>query len=279
MKPQFQHKLATSYFLWFENFFLKHSEAYSINTGVFTHYVDDRLPVEYEVYGSQYKQLVYDSSLPNVYIPSGIYVNGSFVLQEEDKYIIDFDNGRFIASGLSQDAFITGSFTTKDMNIYYTNDTEENIVLNVQEKINESVANKHEFYKPYDQKMPAIYLSNDSSKNQPFAFGGMNETITQAKAIVIANNSYELDTVLSIFTDSYNEVFPICNFDSNPLNEFSSLKTGYYSYEDIKRNYDNNIFVKNVTTSKMSDKLKQNLLKDLYIGFIDFELSVYRYRF
>jgi hypothetical protein len=115
-------------------------------------------------------------------------------------------------------------------------------------------------------------------QNIPFAFGGLNETITKTKAIIIANNSYDLDCVLSIFADSYTELIPYCDFDSHPINEVGSLKTGYYSYNDIKKQYTDKIFVKDVKTAKLTDKIKQNLLKDLYIGFIDFDLSLYRYR-
>jgi hypothetical protein len=149
----------------------------------------------------------------------------------------------------------------------------------VQEKINQSVSNIHtEYYQPYEQKIPAIYISNDTMRNMPMAFGGLNETITKAKSVVIANNSYELDTILSIFADSYNEMIPFVDFDSHPLNEYGGLKSGY-SYQNLIQNYSKEIFVKEVFTSKMSDKLKQNLLKDLYIGFIDFDLSIFRYRF
>lgn len=278
MKPQFQHKLATSYMLWFENFLFKKSEGYSTQTGKFFHYVDDRLPATYESFGSSYKQMMYDSSLPNVIIPSGLYVNGSFAALDDQTKILDFDNGRFISNQYATGAVITGTFTVKDVSIYYTNDTEEKIVINVQEKINQSVANKHEFYSPIEQKLPAIYLSNETMQNVPFAFGGMNETITKAKAIVLSNNSYDLDCVLSIFADSYNEIVALCDFDSHPINEVGGLKTGYYSYEDIKNQYKEQLFIKNVNTSKLTDKLKQNLLKDLYIGFIDFELSHFRYR-
>jgi hypothetical protein len=221
--------------------------------------------------------MIYDSSLPNVYIPSGMYVDGLFVPNEQNKFIFDFDNGRFIASGVPTGASVTGEFTAKDINIYYTNDTEENIVLNVQEKINESVDNKHQFYAPYEQKLPAIYLSNESIHNEAFAFGGLNETMVKAKSVIIANNIYELDCILSIFSDSYNQLIPVCDFDSHPFNEYGGLKTGYYSYNNIKDTYKTNMYVKNVTASKMSDKLKQNLLKDLYIGFLDFNFSVHRY--
>jgi hypothetical protein len=277
MKPQFQHKVATSYLLWFENYFLKKSEAYSVKTGSFSYYDDDRLPPGFNAFGSQYKQMVYDNSLPNVVVPNGYYVNSAFIEAEQDKNIIDFENGRFISDEVSNSATVTGSFTVKDINLYYTNDTEENIVLNVQESINQGVANKHEFYVPYQQKLPAIYLSNEYMYNRPFAFGGFNKTVTRAKAIAITNNSYELDSIISIFADSYNEVFSLLEYDDHPLNEYGGLKNNTYSYVDLNKNKEL-IYVDNVYTAKLSDKVKQNLLKDLYIGFIDFDLSIHRYR-
>jgi hypothetical protein len=277
MKPQFQHQLATSYLLWFDNYYLKKSEAYSVKTGSFTYYDDDRLPDGFNSFGSQYKQMVYDSSLPNVVVPNGFYVNEIYTPVEQDKYIIDFDNGRFIADGISSSSNITGSFTVKDINVYYTNDTEENVVLNVQESINQSVDNKHEFYSPYQQKLPAIYLSNEYMYNRPFAFGGFNKTVTRAKAIAITNNSYELDSIISIFADSYNEVFSLLEFDDHPLNEYGGLKNNYYSYQELNKNKPL-VYVDNIYTAKLSDRVKQNLLKDLYIGFIDFDFSIHRYR-
>ena len=280
MKPQFQHKLVTSTMLWFEHFFLSKAEAYSVQTGKFKYYEDESLPDNFMAFGSEYKQIVYDSSLPNVSIPSGIYINNQFSGFNNETLMLDNNNGRIIASGISQTANITGTFTNKEISLYYTNDTEENVIINAQELLNQSVANPHEFYSPYEQKLPAIYLVNQTIQNKPFAFGGMNETSTKATAIILAKQAFELDCILSIFADSYNEVIPICDFETEPLNEFGSLKTGYYSYQDVKNKYkDNYIFIKDVRSSKMSDKVRPNLLKQLYIGFIDFELSIYRYRF
>jgi hypothetical protein len=82
-----------------------------------------------------------------------------------------------------------------------------------------------------------------------------------------------------VFADSLNENIPLCDFGSEPLNEFGSLKTGYYSYQDIKNQYmDQYLFVKDVNPAKMSDRVRPNVLKQLYIGFVDFDLSIYRYR-
>jgi hypothetical protein len=278
MKPQFQHKVVTSIMLWFENYFLNKAEAFSTETGKFTYYNDIALPSGFKAYGSEYKQTIYDSSISGAYIPSGAYVNGSFSGFNNSTLLFDHLNARIIASGLPTGANITGTFSAKQISVYFTNDTEESVILNVQEKLNQNVANPHEFYTPYEQKLPAIYISNQSMQNKPFAFGGMNETVTKTTAVVLANQAYELDCILSVFADSYNENISLCDFESNPLNEFGALKTGYYSYNDIKNKYKEKIFVKNVNSSKMSDKVRANLLKQLYIGFIDFELSIHRYR-
>jgi hypothetical protein len=278
MKPQFQHKAVTSMMLWFENFFLSKAEAFSVQTGKFTYYSDIALPENYKAFGSEHKQTVYDSSIVEAYIPSGAYINGVYSGFNNSTLIFDHLNARVIASGVPSSAVITGKFSPKEIGVYFTNDTEENVILNVQEKLNQNVANPHEFYTPYEQKLPAIYIANQSMQNKPFAFGGMNETITKTTAIVLANQAYELDCILSVFADSYNENIPICDFDSQPLNQFGALKTGYYSYSDIKNKYKEHLFVKNVNSSKMSDKVRANLLKQLYIGFIDFELSTHRYR-
>ncbi len=278
MKPQFQHKAVTSIMLWFEHFLLSKAEAYSVQTGKFTYYEDVALPSGFKAFGSEYKQSIYDSSLSGAYVPSGVYINNTFSGFNNSTLIFDTLNSRVIASGVSSTANITGKFSPKEISIYFTNDTEENVILNVQEQLNQNVANQHEFYTPYEQKLPAIYISNQSMQNKPFAFGGMNETLTKTTAVVLANQAYELDCILSIFADSYNENIPICEFDSQPLNQFGALKSGYYSYSDIKNTYKEHLFVKNVTSSKMSDRVNANLLKQLYIGFIDFELSIFRYR-
>lgn len=280
MKPQFQHKVATSYLLWFENYFFKKSEAYSVETGSFTPYTDTSLPSGYQAFGLPHKQLIYDNSMSGAYIPSGVYIDNVFTPIETGKYMIDFENGRFIGSGVGTGAAITGSFSPKELNVYYTNETEENVVINIQDKIDESVKSFISgYYDPNIQKLPAIYVSNYSMENAGFALGGMVETTTQAKAIVIANNAYELDCVLSVFADSYNEVIPLVEFDSYPLDEYGGIKSGSFSYETLKSTYPKEIFVKSAITSKMSDRVRaNNILKNLYVGFVDFDLSTYRYR-
>jgi hypothetical protein len=279
MKPLFQHKLVTSTMLWFDNFFLKKAEAFTNQTGTFSYYYDETLPDGFSAFGTPYKQLVYDSSINGAAITNGAYVNGFFKNFNNTDFILDNNNARIIASGIPTGANITGSFSVKDINLYFSNDTEENIIINASEKLHQDLVHPYNHYQPYEQKIPAIYLTNNSFTNTAFALGGMNESITKVTAVAMTLEAFQLDAFLSVFGDAFNENISLCDFDSEPLNEFGSLKTGYYSYNDIKSKYNqDHLFVKYVNPAKMSDKIRQNTLREMYVGFVDLDLSIYRYR-
>jgi hypothetical protein len=287
MIPQYQHQLASSFTLWFDNFLLTKGQAYTNTTGEFFNYSDERLPNVYSVFGSQYKQWVTDSSIAGANIPSGIYVGNSFygratgVDNSDAQRILDFDNGRALISGLPKNSTVTGSFAVKDFNVYYSNDTEEDLIVEKKFMLNRRVASNQQpsYVEPYDQAVPAIYICNASSRNEPFAFGGMDQTITNINAVVIAENPYQLDGALSIFTDSSDEVIVNIPFEEYPYTEYGDLKSGYYNYQDLRNKYinDSKFFVERVVTSKMADKARKSLVNDLYVGFIDFNVSMMRY--
>jgi hypothetical protein len=280
MIEQFHHKFTNSFFLWFDNFLLTKGQAYSNLTGTFYNYSDERLDPNYNAFGSAYKQWVNDSSISGAAIPSGVYISGSFS-GLSPSLMVDFENGRILSSGVSTSAPITGSFPVKDFNIYFSNETEEDIIIENKYNTNSRITTNTENYiEPYDQVLPAIFLSLNTSHNEGFAFGGMEETSISAKAIILAENNYQLDGALSIFSDSKNEVFPVIPMSEHPMNEFGGLKTGYYSYIDLKNQYSSGpvFYIDQAKTSKLTDKHRKLLSSDFYVGFIDFEIKQHRYR-
>jgi hypothetical protein len=287
MIPQYQHQLTSSFLLWFDHFLLTKGQAYTNTTGQFSHYEDERLPSVYGVFGSQYKQWVTDSSVNGATIPSGVYVGNTFygratgANNDFSSKILDFDNGRALISGLATGSTVTGSFAVKDFNVYYSNETEEDLIVEKKFSLNSRIGGNEEFLyvPPYDQVVPAIYICNASSQNKPFAFGGLDQTVTSMNAVVIAENPYQLDGVLSIFTDSSDKVVPLLPFEEYPYTEYGDLKSGYYNYQTLKDKYleTSKFFIEKATTSKMSDKVRKSLINDLYVGFIDFDVSMMRY--
>ena len=281
MIEQFQHKLTTSFSLWFDNFLLKKGEAYSNTTGDFFYYEDPRLDSTYTSYGSPYKQWVTDSSITGATVPSGVFIGGSFS-GRTDGVVLDFDNGRALISGGANDLAITGEFSVKDFSVYLTNDTEDDLIIENKYVINSRLPSGPLTYiEPYDDVVPAIFLSTATAENKPFAFGGLEDTVVQAKAVVLADDPYQLDGVLSIFMDSVNEVFWPIPMTGYPSTELGDLKNNSYSFTATESGYTEGVsfFVDKVKTSKLSDRTRNVLANELYVGFIDFDIQQHRYRF
>jgi len=78
MKPTFTHNVINSFFLWFDNFLMTKGDAYKTYTTKLYNYEDLRLGGDKVVYGSPYKQWVYDKNITGATIPSGFTINNQF---------------------------------------------------------------------------------------------------------------------------------------------------------------------------------------------------------
>ena len=281
MKEQFQHKLTTSFFLWFDNFLLNKGEAYSNKTGEFFYYSDPRVDSAYKVYGSPFKQWVTDSSITGATMPTGVYIGGSFS-GRDDGVVLDFENGRALVSGSNTGLSLTGQFSVKDFNVYMTNDTEEDLVVENKYTVNSRLpSGPYTYIEPYDDVVPAIFISSSDAQNKPFALGGMQDTTVAMKAVVLAEDTYQLDGVLSIFMDSVDECLNPIPMTGYPITELGDLKEGSYNYTTVKDSYSGDIkfYINDVKTSKLTDRDRKSLTHDMYVGFVDFDVQQYRYRF
>lgn len=281
MIPQFQHKVMTSFLLWFDNHLLQKGQAYSNQTGQLYYFDDSRLPDPYKAYSSPHKQWVTDSSISgsvNPVIPTEFEGLG-----RSDGLVFDFENGRIIETGgaFGESEVLTGTFAVKDFNVYLSNETEEDLILESNFQLNSRYGDSPSGIKPYDQVVPAIFINNEDTQNVPFAFGGEDQTRMSIKAVVLAENSYQLDGVLSIFADSRHKNVTLIPFSGYPITEYGDIKNGYFDYKALVNSYkgtEEPLYIENVTTSKLSSSFsKKQAIGDLKIGFIDFD--VYQHRF
>jgi hypothetical protein len=279
IKTQFIHTLTNSFMLWADHTLLKNGEAFENTTGQLYNYTDSRLPTSYNVFGSSYKQWVADSSITGATIPSGVYADGVFK-GRADGLTLDFDNGRVISSGISTGSTVTGSFAVKDFNFYFTNEDEESLVIETSKDYSRIGTDLNITYlPPYDSKVPAIFVTNQTQENSPFAFGGLDTTEIKMNMTVFAKNPYQLDGVLGVFADTNDQIFYDVPFEANPYNEYGDLKNGTYNYETlIAASGTIQFSVDEVRTSKMTDSLKRSLQTELYIGFVDMKISTVRNR-
>lgn len=283
MKPAFSHTALNSFILWWDNFLMRKGEAYKTVTSKLYNYSDERIGSSKVVYGSPYKQWVYDSSITGATIPTGFLINGAMTPTGTSGMFIDFENGRIIFnSGVSTNLSITGTYTTKEINTYPNDQPEESLIIEGKYIQNSKYTVSSNYIAPHAPAAPAAFISIENIDNNAFAFGGEDKTTLNAKAVVFCENMYQLDGVLGVFADSYNEVFSQIPISVHPLGEFHKLKTGLYptgfNYNDVKSTYSNDqFFITDITVSKVRDDSVKELNPDLNIGIIDFEFCRFRY--
>ena len=245
MKPQFQHEATTSFALWLDHHLTYKAEAYSNKTGAFYYMPDSRLPqypddpVEGLIsYNSEYKQWVYDSDAASAIIPSGVYIdtgdgNYNFCWRGESGLRLDFENGRVLLSGALfptnyNTLNITGSFAVKDINIYLTDDTEENLVIQNKYNVNSRTTPAYGAgtgLAAYEQVAPAAFCSMERTFNSPFALGGEDLTHMYYRVVFFAENLYQLDGAMAVAADSFNMGVTNIGYNDYPLDEYGDLKS------------------------------------------------------
>ena len=194
--------------------------------------------------------------------------------------ILDFNNGRVIASGLSTGAVPTGAFAVKEFNIYTTNENLEDLIVEKKyierPKIGSDIAKSG--VAPYQPMVPAIFINAQNQENEPFAFGGEDATTINFSATVLCENSFQLDSVLGLFADTNNKTIPLVPFTGTPYTEFWDLKGGSYNYNTLTASSTElPMYIERVRTAKITDKARKAIENNLYIGLLDFEVSKVRY--
>lgn len=283
MNPTFAHNINNSFFLWFDNFLMRKSQAYKTYTTKFYNYEDPRLGGGKVVYGSPLKQWVYDQNITGAIIPSGFHIDGSFTPTGTSGMFVDFDNGRLIFnSGVSRNLDISGTFSVKEFNTYLTNQSEESIVIDGKYISNNRFTVEENYIKPYDQVTPAVFISMDTIDNEGYALGGLDETKIIMRSIIFADNIYQLDGCLGALSDSYNTCFSLIPTNEHPLGEYFRIKSDLYptgyDYSDLSKKHSHNkCFIQDVTTSKIRENANRELNPNVRVGFVDFEIVNLRY--
>jgi len=282
MKPTYQHQLLTSFYMWFDHFLLAKADAYENFETDFYYYEDERFPPAVKkVFGSPYKQWVYDRSITNATVP--VISGGAGALSAgESGMIVDYENGRVLFnSDVSSSAAISGAYSVKNFNTYVSNQDEESLIIEGKYKVNARYTRDLTYIAPYDEVVPAVFLSTTDTTNVPFALGGQDNTISHINAVAFAENTYQLDGILSVFADASKEIFSEIPYTGSALDEYGDVKSSYeggFNYTNVANNFGSNFgFIQNTTVSKISDRMDKFIPVPLYVGFIDFEINKYRF--
>jgi len=283
MNVAFDHQLLSSFYLWSDDRLNYFSEAYEGPISqVFEYYDSVDIPLNYNAFYCPYRQLV--SASDKINVNNYVNIEGNQVFDKDGIYI-DYNQGRILVDrdvhGDSTTLSITGDFAYKTVNVYTTDETEENIILNTDFLIspsNETYLQSRSAIEEKTYTIPAVFLTLANSENYPFAFGGLDETKVNIRAVVISESNYILDGILSSFRDSARVSVPLIDFEDFPYGEFSHVKTHPYNYSNTISNSTSSSFIDNVRVSKINDRATERITssKDFKIGFIDFSVSKVR---
>jgi len=280
MKPQFENILMSSMVLWFDHTLIKKGEAFSNYNSEF--YPITNIYNGYYTYGAPFKNLIRDESITGVNIISGVYLNNNFIRTGQSGLVaINADQGQlYFNSGLNNPT-ISGNYAVKDYGIYLTNENEEKILFETKFNLNPKTTENPTGLPINAQSYPAIYLKNNGGNNTPLAFGGLDSSNINVRAIVISDSIFSMDAVSSIFKDTARTYIPIIQPSEMPFNSLNGLKSRY-NYDLLttgRAGTANSVYIKNVYISKnVANRTQyQDLNPDAISAFVDFELEVYRY--
>lgn len=283
MNVGFDHELLSSFYLWVDDRLNYFGEATMPSINHTFEYVDSpNIPTNYDAYYSPYRQLVWasDKNLVNNFVEIG----GVQKFDKTDDLFIDYNNGRVLIKHATHDParnknlVIKGDFAYKTVNVYITDETEENVILNndfIISPINQTFLQQNGGFSDKIYTVPAIFLTLENSQNEPFAFGGLDNTKSNIRAVVIADSNYTLDGVLSLFRDSARSCFSLINYTDFPFGEFNHVKSHPYKYDTLSSSSSKNCFIESSRVSKITDRAAERITstKDFKVGFIDFEIS------
>ncbi len=280
MNVGFDHELLSSFYLWCDDRLTYFAEAYQpIETHTFEFVDSIDVPTNYHAYYSPYRQFVWSSD--KFLVDDHVEIGGSQVVDKNGIYI-DYNNGRVLVDtathGSSKTLNIQGDFAYKTVNLYITDETEENVILNsdfIISPLNQTYMQTAGGFSDQMYTVPAIFLTLSSSTNEPFAFGGMDCTKVNVRSVVVADSNYTLDGVLSIFRDSARTSFKLISFEDFPFGEFHHIKSHPYEYNSLSNSSSAHCFIDEVRVSKLTDRSREKITgsKDYKIGFIDFQIS------
>lgn len=275
MKTQLDNILMSSMLMWMDHVILKKGEAYK-------NFSSQLYPVTniyngFYTYGLPFKQVVCDGSISDANILSGVYVNNNFkTIGQNNLTGISPQNGQVYFVSSQGTNSISGNYAVKDFNLYLTNQPEEEILFESQYQARPKTSQTPTGLAIEAITYPCIFLKNNGGSNQPFAFGGQDNTQISVRAVVMADNMFNLDALCSILKDTARDYVPLIN---SPFNHFGGLNSGHYNYDTLTQSIDvgiNGFYISEVNVSKIFANLNARN-NQVFPAFIDFTLNNIRY--
>lgn len=278
MKPQFATTTLLSVYPWLDYLLLQQGQAYTNVTTPLYYTPDARLGPGFVTYQAPLREFVWDSGVSGATIFNTISgtINGTpFSLSRgQSGMMTDFLNGRVILpASFGTNAIISGTYAFKDFNLYFANQSQEQIVFSNKYYLNSRFALTG---RPpaYDMVTPAIFITNGNSQTNAWGMGGIYNTVITIAINVLAENLSQLEGALSLLADQKDAYLPQLGTTTWPLNEYGDYKPSGWNYQTTIAQYGTpgNLYrISKVRCSKVSDYSKID--ESMFMGIADLTIE------
>jgi hypothetical protein len=257
MNNSFASTTLLSFYQWLDNRILTAGTAYTNTTSRLYYRPDPQLGSSYVTYQAPFKSFVWDSGVSNATILTSISGNFGNLSRGQSGMMVDYENGRVILpAAFGVNKIVSGSYSFKDFNIYFANQSQEEIIFTDKYYLNSRFNRLPTQIPPANAMVtPAIFISLIDEENKNHAFGGVYNSSILMGVTVLTDNLEQLEGALSILVDSKEAHFPSLPAADWPLNAYGDWKSGY-NYNDKITEFGqpgNQYTIETVMTSKVGD--------------------------
>ena len=289
MKIQFENKVMSSLLLFIDHEIVQKGDAYTNRGSAF--YKIDSLFKDYYVYASPFKQLVSDTGITGSSTPpvlSGVHFStpGTTSYTEGPRYpgsggfdSVNHMQGQLYFTGDTDPVAgsgVSGYYAVKDFNVFLTSMPEEQLLFETKLELNPRTAQTPAGVDSNTQTYPAIFIKDNGGRNEEWAFGGIEQTVINARAIVLADSMFSLDAVCGILKDSVRKPMPIIDQSDLYLNALGAFTGVKYNYTEAATGEFCNIDRVTVSKNIANRGDFENLNPNVFSAFVDFELISHR---
>lgn len=283
MIPQYSNQLMSSLMLWLNNTLLVKGQAFTNTSSRF--YPIGQTISGYYTYAAPYNQFVADMSVPGANIMTGVYLDNSFIQTGQSGFFdINYEKGHiYFTNPITGSNRLSGSYAVKDYNIHLTSEPEEKILFETKMSIRPKVGNTPTGLYSNQITYPAIFVKKNDGHNEPLAFGGLDNTITNVTLMIFADSAGLLDATTSLLEDRVRTFIPLLSVNEMPYNIFGGFKTSPFNYTGVSVNKissDSGAFITRVGTSKFNQRQFQDIKElnpEIHFSLVDITIEKPRY--
>lgn len=271
-----------SFAQWLDNRLCNEGQGYFNTSSRLYYQPDPTLPAGNVAYASPFRSWVCDSGVQGAVIAGSISgslgLGGTGALTRGQSGLqFDYANGRVILpASVGTNAVISGSYAVKELNVYFPNQSAERTVFGdkyyLNSRFNRPITG---IPPPHQMVTPCVFVANEMSDNEGWAFGGLYNTVHDLTVYVMAENLGQLENTLSLLADSEDAYVPQLPATTVPLGLSGELKGGSgYDYSTLVASYGTpgNLYsITDVHASKMGDGVK--ISQGVFLGAVSFRVE------